>query len=222
MHHHHRHTITTTIAVFHSAMAFEQDISSWDVSSVTNMYEIFRNSPARVGVVLCGYHWHHIEPGTCCDIDANALTLSDVLCGCPPGTFCPENSLPDFVPTSCDTVGHYCPKGSMSSEPCPGGGHCPDTSTFIPCEAGVFSATTGSTDSSVCSQQCEVGGYCEVGSTSTTLCPAGTFQTELGQTSVAASFDFLHSCCLWLFSILSMVVWPPPPPCHHRHHTTTV
>jgi hypothetical protein len=159
-------------------------------------------------VAICGYAWQNNNVAR----SQSSVSLANNVCECPAGTYCPAGSAALFVPIACETVGHFCPKGSVSSEPCPAGSYCPDTATIIPCPAGTFSAATGSTSSSAC-WQCEVGGYCEeAGSTSTTPCPAGTFQTEPGQTSVAVSFGLLHCCCACLFFICPLFPFPFPPP----------
>jgi hypothetical protein len=141
-------------------------------------------------IAICDYVWQNNNAAH----SESSVSLADNVCKCPAGTYCPAGSAALFTPIACDTEdGNYCPKGSVSSsgEPCPAGSYCPDTATIIQCPAGTFSATIGLSSSSGC-LQCEVGGYCEIGSSSTALCPAGTFQTELGRTSVAVSFGFLH------------------------------
>jgi hypothetical protein len=132
-------------------------------------------------IAICGYAWQNSNVAR----SESTVSLADHVCECPLGTHCPENSPALFTPIACE-VGHYCPKGSVSSEPCPTGSFCPDAATVMPCPAGTFSATTGLVSNSTCSP-CEPGGYCDAGSTSTTLCPAGTFQTAFGQTSIAVS-----------------------------------
>jgi hypothetical protein len=158
--------------MFYNAAMFNQNLDSWDVSSVTTMDDMFTSAPARYNVALCGYHWHQNDEATVAD----RMTFSNDLCMCPPGTYCAEGSPTDFDPLLCDTLGHYCPKGSTSSEPCPGGGHCPDTSTFVPCEVGTFSANTWQVAASACTGCPEIiGTYCPPGSLSPTSCPAGFF-----------------------------------------------
>jgi hypothetical protein len=166
-------------------------------------------------IVICGYEWQNNNAAR----SESSVSLADSVCECPAGTYCPEGSAALFTPIACDTDdGNYCPKGSVSSsgEPCPAGSYCPDTAIIIPCPAGTFSNATGLASSSGC-LQCEVGGYCEKGSSSTTLCPAGTFQTELGQTSVAVSFGFLHCCfvrlfCVCPFPLVKLMKMPPSSP----------
>jgi hypothetical protein len=149
-------------------------------------------------VALCGYHWHQ-SSGAATAVSKSRMYLSNVLCLCPQGTFCPEGSSLGCVPTSCDTSGHYCPKGSTSSEPCPEGGHCPDTSTFVPCGIGAFSAETWQVTAAACTDCPEIpGNLCPLGSAAPVLCPpgdycpdtatavpcaAGTFSAAAGQSS---------------------------------------
>ena len=172
---------------------------------------VFSYSP-MASVAICGYAWQNNNAAR----SESSVSLANNVCECPVGTYCPAGSAALFTPIACDTEdGNYCPKGSVSSsgEPCPTRSYCPGPATIIPCPAGTFSNATGLASSSEC-LQCEVGGYCEIGSSSTALCPAGTFQTELGQTSVAVRFDFLHCCCVRLFFIcpfpLAKLIKIPP------------
>ena len=139
---------------------------------------MFNGSPAR-SAALCGYAWHQNTRS------ASSVTLSQYLCHCPAGTYCPANSTSTFTPIPCDDEarGTFCPKNSISPVLCPAGGYCPDTSSFVQCPAGTVSNSTAQMSNTTCASPCPAGGYCPAGSVSVVRCESGKFQTKLGQTS---------------------------------------
>lgn len=118
---------------------------------------------------------------------------------CPAGSYCPVG-IP--TPTPCP-AGNYCPIGSASPTQCPagtftsltgqtsqaaclpctGGGYCPAGSAQpIPCTIGNFCPAR-----SVSPTQCIAGSYCDTtGLAAAIPCPAGTYSTTLGATSMTS------------------------------------
>lgn len=87
---------------------------------------------------------------------------------CPPGSFCLEGV---NTPTTCP-AGYYCPEGTQQAN-------------MFPCPEGTFSAATGNTDYTDCSD-CTPGHYCPEQSTAELECPEGTYNPHSRASEISA------------------------------------
>jgi hypothetical protein len=109
---------------------------------------------------------------------------------CPAGRFGVTEGLATYECTAKCPPGTYCAVGSPEPVICPTGSFCPDGVRSWPCPSGRYGATQG-LKGEVCSGLCNIGHYCEPGSTSSTQtrCPRGRYGEVLGLTSSACSGD---------------------------------
>ena len=118
---------------------------------------------------------------------------------CPSGSYCSSG-----IATACPS-GYYCPLGASASTLCPAGYYCPSSSEeATPCQPGTYNPNTGASASTSClntpagyytilgsstnTGYCEPGYYCLAGSAGpyATPCPAGTYVTSPGSTSLSS------------------------------------
>lgn len=112
---------------------------------------------------------------------------------CPAGYFCGDNTVD---PSPCP-IGSYGPKTGLkfttgggsddeSCLACPAGHYCAEPGLAVPtgkCDAGYL-CTSGQSDPSPTGSECPAGGYCELGSENKKACPGGTFNPDVGGSSV--------------------------------------
>jgi surface protein len=130
--------------VFFEASVFNQDLSKWDVSRVTTMFDMFYSSGFKR--TLCGGKWQELSDGA-----FRALTLHRLGC-CSPGTFMAQ---PMLNPFSKETACEDCPVGKY--EPLDN-----DDSTCQNCGAGKYNNQVGQSDESIACKVCDpdtVSGY---------------------------------------------------------------
>jgi hypothetical protein len=129
---------------------------------------------------------------TACGPGFFSSAVGSAVCSpCPAGRYC-ASLTSDGVACPPGTYSQYTAASSNAScLRCPAGHYCPSSGTIspIPCvsDGGFYSAVSGASNSSECSNQaCPAGHFCQPGASSPTACPAGFFFSNTGAASISS------------------------------------
>ena len=149
-------------------------------------------------------------PGGTYQDNFTSVSVDDCM-ACPEGFYCVAGSA---QPVVCD-LGSYCPLGSMYPTPCPvgtvgssdgltavgncsqcpSGRYCNSPGLFsprAPCDPGYVcygGAATSTPSDGITGELCPAGGYCPLGSSTSSPCPPGTFSNTSGSTNTFGCSD---------------------------------